>query len=374
MIHGDGGYVSFFAKRMEYKKKRVCRRTNEMTKKISNFELLRIVAALLIIAHHYAMVGCDTLLVSNEITVNRLFSQFLFTGGKFGVNLFVLISGYFLSEQKFRWSKFITLQMQVWFYSIASLLVLILFFEHGFSVIDLVKAAIPLIMGRYSFATTYLLMYLFNPYINIFIHAMDQKQHQRFLVIGLIICCILPTFTVGIFQVSELMWFIYLYILASYIRCYGMMNRINSSKCLIMGVGAYFGTYCSIVIMDFIGIRVPLVAEKASYFIGQNKLPMFLASLLVFLGAQKGKQWYNSKVNFIASAVFGIYLIPAFPDDIYFLWKSVFHTDIYCRTQWLYIHSITSILIVFVTSMVIEWIRAFIYRRTIGKLITKKIK
>lgn len=69
----------------------------------SNFELLRIVSMVLIIAHRYTLhsgFSFDTASISLR--------RFLSFGGKIGVNLFVLISGYFLLNSAFR-SKRITL-------------------------------------------------------------------------------------------------------------------------------------------------------------------------------------------------------------------------------------------------------------------------
>ena len=73
----------------------------------SNFELLRIIAMLMIMGSHFA---CHSgfLFPNSSITVNRLWIQFLTIGGKLGVDIFVLISGYFLiNVQKIHFEKVI---------------------------------------------------------------------------------------------------------------------------------------------------------------------------------------------------------------------------------------------------------------------------
>ena len=62
----------------------------------SSFELLRIISMLLIVAHHFVVHGNFDLISS--FSKNVFFLQSLSMFGKFGVNLFVLISGYFSCE------------------------------------------------------------------------------------------------------------------------------------------------------------------------------------------------------------------------------------------------------------------------------------
>lgn len=70
----------------------------------SYFELLRIVAILLIISFHYVFSGgysFDAGLSFNKITVD-----FFTMVGELGVNLFILITGYFfVNSSKIKWGK-----------------------------------------------------------------------------------------------------------------------------------------------------------------------------------------------------------------------------------------------------------------------------
>lgn len=67
----------------------------------SAFELLRIIAMMAIVICHFATHGgfdFDT----TTVTVPKLWWYFMEMGGNFGVNIFVLISGYFLIVSKNR--------------------------------------------------------------------------------------------------------------------------------------------------------------------------------------------------------------------------------------------------------------------------------
>ena len=54
----------------------------------------------------------------NSININRFVGQFLYIGGKLGVVIFVLISGYFLVDSKFKIKKLLKLFLEVLFYSV----------------------------------------------------------------------------------------------------------------------------------------------------------------------------------------------------------------------------------------------------------------
>ena len=77
----------------------------ESGKRLSNIELLRIVAMLMVILGHYYVHGG----IPEEagLGVTKTVFQFLGSGSKIAVNIFVIISGYFLVTQKFNWMKVI---------------------------------------------------------------------------------------------------------------------------------------------------------------------------------------------------------------------------------------------------------------------------
>ena len=85
----------------------------------SNIELLRIIAMLMIVAHHFALHG-GFVFPPSAISLNCVWIQFLQLGGKISVDIFVLISGFYMvSGGSFRLSKIIKLWLQLLTYSLA---------------------------------------------------------------------------------------------------------------------------------------------------------------------------------------------------------------------------------------------------------------
>ena len=149
----------------------------------SNIELLRIVAMLMIIAHHVA-VHSGFAFPSGSISFNRLWIQFIQMGGKIGVNIFVLISGYFLVRADgVKTNKVIKLWLQIFTYSIITFFVIVFVSPQSFSIRALIENALPITYYKWWFVSAYFVLYLLSPYINKLLNSLDKKSYQRLLVL-----------------------------------------------------------------------------------------------------------------------------------------------------------------------------------------------
>ena len=92
--------------------------TTQKTERDSSLELLRIVAMLMIIAHHFACHG-GFYFHANSIMLNRLWHKFIFMGGSLGNDIFVMLSGYFLINSKvLNLRRLFNLWARIFFYSV----------------------------------------------------------------------------------------------------------------------------------------------------------------------------------------------------------------------------------------------------------------
>lgn len=90
---------------------------NIENKRLSNIELLRVVSMLLIIATHFWGHGID-LAAIEPFTLPYYFGWFIKGISYVSVNIYVLISAFFLCKSKFRVSKLLVLWLEIEFYSI----------------------------------------------------------------------------------------------------------------------------------------------------------------------------------------------------------------------------------------------------------------
>ena len=81
------------------------KKNNDISNRKSNIELLRIIAIIMIIAHHYCLYGGWSKV--SGLSINNAILDFLVIGGKIGVAIFVLISGYFGINSEFKIKKLI---------------------------------------------------------------------------------------------------------------------------------------------------------------------------------------------------------------------------------------------------------------------------
>ena len=236
------------------------------TERRSNLELLRIVAMVMIVAHHFAIHGGFN--YSNEtITINRLWIQFLEIGGKIGVNIFVLISGYFLiSSETIKTNKIIKLWGQIFFYSLGIYLLFIILGLSPFGVFRTIKRLAPITYCQWWFASTYFVLYLLIPYINKFLKSFDKRNYKRFLFFLLFIWCVIPTITDQHFESNNLLWFIVVYAVAGYIRLYGIKTNLTGIKLIGLSVIWIFLTYLSAIVFDIIGLKMPVFIIHLNYF------------------------------------------------------------------------------------------------------------
>ncbi len=333
---------------------------NRKTIRQSNIELLRIIAMVIIVAHHFSFHGGFEF-PTDTITVNRLWVQFIQIGGKIGVNVFVLISGYFLIDAKvIKTNKILKLWIQVFTYSALIFFVFVLSGFQPFSIIELIKHSFPITFLQWGFASTYFVLYLLMPFINKMLSFFDKALYQRFLVLLTICWCIIPTFTGQAFQSNSLLWFIYLYSLAGYIRRHTASTKIKGETYIILSFVITLLTWMSAVFFDVIGTKISVFGQHATYFFNTQRLPILVISVLLLIGFSKLNLGYSRIINVISSATFGVYLIH---DNEYirpFLWKSVFKNASYANSNLLIPYSLFVITVVYVCCALIELARIYI--------------
>lgn len=266
-------------------------------------------------------------------------------------------------------SKVIKLWIQIFTYSAGLFCLFVGLGKEPFSIKQLTTYLLPITYTQWWFASTYFVFYLLTPYINRLIGTFDKKAYQRFLFLLTFCWCIIPTFLNVSWQCNKLLWFVYLYALAGYIRLYMNLDNIGGMKCILLAGIFIIIRFLTVIFCDVLGIKIPFFAANATYFYGMQRFPTLLIPLTLFIGFLKINVGYRPVINVVSSATFGVYLIHDCHYVRPFLWKTVFHNAAYAESHILIPYSIIVILAVFALCTIMELLRIYFLEKHYLKLI-----
>lgn len=289
-------------------------------------DLLRIAAMFMIVAHHFSL---HSGLSFERGSVNDILMQILALGGKTGVNIFVLITG-FCSSGRIRRGKIFRLIGCATLYSLVLTATAVLAGSAGFGAKMLLKAAVPLLFGdTYWFITTYLELYILIPVLNLAAGKLDQTVYRNYLLLFTVILCILPQVAGKFIHVNDLgysplVWFVHLYFLGVYLRKYGFFNKKSrymyiSVCCAAVQIGA-----CTVLRCEMADGWAARFLECAADYSANALFPLTIAvSMLLWFQSVEVPAGRNL-IGLLGTATLGVYL---FHDHVNFrglLWQNVF--------------------------------------------------
>ena len=303
----------------------VSKGTGETSVRQSNFELLRMIAMVIIVAGHFGShSGFD--FPSDRITMNRLWIEFFEIGGNISVNVFVLLSGYFLiKSESSRTKKLIQLWLQLFFYSLIIYFVFVIAGKDPLAFGEIIRRVLPVSFVQWWFASTYFVLALFSPYLNSLLKSFGRKQYLGLLALMCFCWSIMPTVTGQAFEGNFLLWFAFLYALGGYIRLYGLPASLSAGKLIALSLLCVILTYLTVVILDFLSLKHEYLRSKTFYFYEIRRIPLLVISVLLFCGFARLRIRSSRWINTLASAMFGVYLIHDHAYVRYYLWLDLFH-------------------------------------------------
>ena len=178
---------------------------------------------LLIVMHHYVVNSCllDEMF-KTPLAPESVFLYLFGMWGKTGINCFVLITGYFMCKSSISLRKFVKLLLQIELYNILFGCIFLYTGHISLSVSSLIQIVNPIPSVNTGFTSCFLLFYLFIPFLNILLNNLSKSQHLLLVILCLGIYTILGTVPWISVTLNYITWFCILYVVASYIRLYGI--------------------------------------------------------------------------------------------------------------------------------------------------------
>lgn len=322
-----------------------------------NIEVLRVLSMFLVVTGHYVYWGLkvrpeyNPMLINSVMDwINYLSMEAIYIFSCIGVNVFVMISGYFLIDRyKFRWKSLVNLWLTTVFYSLSLYLI---FDVHPTMFFGGAILLLPIYNQTYWFVTIYFGLMLIAPYLSKLASTLTKKQYQLMLLLLFIINFEFPY---GMIYGGDhsLMWFVFLYLSAGYIKLYGVHNFLNKhsgllSVVMLVGLVASVAIYCEVI--DFYAFRS-----------NRNNGLMYILSLLVFISFVN-KSINNKAAQIVAKCspyLFAIYLIHQHPTIMESMWQWLIPEIIPIPFA---LHCIIVCFSVCIACIVIDVIRALIFK------------
>lgn len=325
----------------------------------SNFELLRIIAMILVLGVHanFLSIGRPTFeefVTSPSSTGFRIFTQSLCI---ICVNVFVLLSGWYSIKPKVE--KLYDFLFQIFFFSILIFtLSAIVNPEQTLNLNGFLS--LFLLDKELWFVKAYLLLYICSPILNHFIESSSSKQIGVFLIAFFVFQFIFGWFVVSVVWFDggySTLSFLGLYILAGYIR--KSEHIFFKFKCRTDLLLYFLLTLLiTFIAVFFISKNYKGIMHKMFWY---NSPLVILASIYFFLFFSKIKL-HNKIINYIAISSFAIYLLHANPLIInkYYIqiikhWYTTESTYTFLGKTLFYI------IFIFVISILLDKIRISIY-------------
>lgn len=341
----------------------------------ANFELLRIVAMFMIIIHHYLIFGG---ILQN--VVEGTMEYYIVNAIEFAcivcVNVYVMISGYYMIKSKTKFKKILQLELQLLAYSIFMYLWVVYKGEKEFNIYHLIKNFFPFISNRYWFVTAYMGLYLLIPFINKLAEVLDKKQFIRGVVILGLLLCVFKTIYPGNDVLEgrngySLFWFVFLYAFAGCIRLYYDKN-FKKIWCFLLYVAMIaIQVYIKVILKK--DSKFNIVQSYIGFGLSYNNLFIFIESVAIFFFFKSLNikvRVLNIVINYIAGLILGVYLYHQNDDYAWKMWERI-NPYQYIASDKLYLMMILTVCKIFVTGLIIEQFRVWIFK-LFGLL--KKIK
>lgn len=342
--------------------------------RMANMELLRIVAMMLIIAAHFLGKG-DWLTPLTNQTIPRMgyIAWAMEALVIESLNAYMLLSGYFLIESSFKVKRLLQLLLQILFYSIVIGVIAAGFGylpEEGFSIYYLAMLCLPISTNHYWFMTAYFFVYLLAPLLAQSVKKLTKKQFQTVLFILLFLFCIIKS-VVPIplstdMQGEDSIWYICVFLVAAYIRLYGISFFKSAGRSLIVYLTSGMGMFVFAFLLRQLYLQTGKLSIMLTISYSHNHVLAFLASIALFYF------FYHLKIK---SGAFSRFICRIAP---YTLGVYLWHEHIAIRYKWqewfydvvgmpdngmmLLLYTLLAAVLVFIIGILLDMLRSFLFR------------
>lgn len=293
------------------------------------------------------------------------------------VNVYMLISGYFLCESSFKLNRLLTLYLQVWMYSVGvGLLGIVtgIVPAEELSTHYFLTLLLPVSMGHYWFMSAYVFLYLLLPLVGVAVKNMTKGQLKLALILALAAFSLLKS--VMPFRLEEdgqgydVLWYLCVFLVAAYIRKFGMGILKKRLNCVLLYVGGCLLALAEFWVLRYIFLHMGKLEFIMKISFEYNHIFVLVAAVGLFgwFLHVRGEGPVAAGAAKVAPYVLGVYLLHE-NMSVRYVWQKWFGAEHIDSVPELLLWTIIAVVTVFITGVIVEWLRC-LFLRGMGKLLS----
>lgn len=284
-------------------------------------DIYRLLCMFLITSIHLGYTNIYTLIPSNSI--NYFFAKILKILQLFGVNGFVLISSFHLNDISINWKRIIRFWLKIVFCGLVIYIYIYsFFFIKNISIYNFIKSLFPITTQHYWYPISYIILLFLSPFLNIINNNTDRKQHLELLIVLIMIELFLtlnPMYNSMIYlghSTHGIIWFITLYLIAGYIKKYGIhRKKLFGPILFFITLGIAFIMYCFSEsfnnLIEYLPDKICVLINNISIFDCNSIFALLLSfsSFVLFSNIEIKNETVKKIIIKITPALMFVYLI-----------------------------------------------------------------
>ncbi len=281
-----------------------------MSKRIYGIDLLRICSMIGVIVLH--IMGHGNVLETTDSSFGFSVAWLIEIIAYPAVNCFVLISGfvgYRDSDYYPKIKNILSLLFTVLFYSVIICLVFKFVIPDMIGKKDLVKSCFPVLTKQYWFFSTYIMMLLVSPMLNLFVHKANTKMLTITFLLIISFTMLSMISLINFDGGYSFLWFSMLYLLGAIVKKQELYKTISVFKTLCLIVGSVLITWGTKILLHFTGFKFSIINEGMFISYCSITMLMYALGLLLLCSKINVRNTTKSIVRFLTPTAFSVYLI-----------------------------------------------------------------
>lgn len=309
-------------------------------------DVLRVLAMLFVVlahflgwgtAGHHGALGVPSF--SNGCVANAVAYPLLSVFANMGVLLFVLISGFFLSNSvALRLDKLFSIWVQVLFYSVGITCCFVCLGRCSWK--GLITAFLPIGSDMYWFVTKYIALLVLAPFLTIMVNGLDKRGHTILLaVLTFLVVTITCGFPYGNVFFSDnplsVAMFVYIFMISAWLRKYGVPAFMRQYGIWIFVICVVFQWLGGLALNWYHADSGNIWGGFSAEYNALTIIPAVSLFCIVLSRDCKDSILNNICVK-VAPYTFAVYLIHDHPLVREYLWNSIINpADYWTSPMWL---------------------------------------